>query len=67
MVAGYVRGKGVLVGVFTFAEMANGDAAQAIVRAKEQHDPDNVYHEAWCESCVPVGWKIWLAADCDKR
>lgn len=63
----YARDKGILIGVFSFKEIRNGEAQAAIARAKAESGLQYCYAEHWLESCVPVGLKYYLCAAVDKR
>ncbi len=63
----YIRGKGVLVGVYTFAEVRAGKHLEAIQNAKKETGLQHEYRDYWCDCCVPVGYKIYLVAECDRR
>ncbi len=63
----YVRGQGMLVGVFSFAEIREGKHLPLIAAAKEKTGLQYEYRDYWLDCCVPVGFKIYLTAKCDKR
>lgn len=63
----YIRGKGELVGVFTFEEIRQGKHTAVIAEAKEKTGLQHSFSEYLCENCVPVGLKIYLCATVDAR
>lgn len=63
----YVRGKGELVGVFSFDEIRKGEYVPALERMKEKTGLKNSYPELFLENCVPTGLEMFVCAEIDKR
>lgn len=63
----YVRGKGELVGVYTFAEIQEGQHLPALNKRMVESGLQHTYAEFALENCVPYGLKLYLVAECDRR
>lgn len=63
----YTRGKGELVGVWTFAEIEAGIHEPIIDARKKESGLQHTYSEFALDCCVPYGLMIYLVAECDRR
>lgn len=63
----YKQDTGLLVGVFTFAEIEVEKHLGPLNELKEKTGLTHTYAEFSLENCVPKGLKIYLVAECDRR